>query len=131
VSYEYDNLTTGGSYARGKLTKITDPSGTTSYVYDSLGRVTTKTQVTTATANKTFTVGYSYSSGRQSGITYPSGRAITYAFDGKGQVTSITVDGSTTILNAATYFPFGAAKGWTWGNGQAMARGFDPRRPDR
>jgi RHS repeat-associated protein len=126
VTYEYDNTTTGGSYAKGKLTKITDPSGTTSYVYDALGRVTSKAQVTNATpANKTFTVGYSYSSGHQTGITYPSGRAIAYTFDAKGQIASVTVDGSTTILNSATYFPFGSPKSWTWGNGQAMARTFD------
>jgi YD repeat-containing protein len=95
VTYEYDNTTTGGSYAKGKLTKITDPSGTTSYVYDALGRVTSKAQVTNATpANKTFTVGYSYSSGHQTGITYPSGRAIAYTFDAKGQIASVTVDGT-------------------------------------
>ena len=75
-------------------------------------------------ANKAFTVGYSYSSGRQSGITYPSGRAVAYSFDAKGQVAGITVDGAT-ILSSATYFPFGAVKGWTWGNGQAFARTFD------
>jgi RHS repeat-associated protein len=126
VTYEYDNTTTGGSYAKGKLTKITDPSGTTSYVYDALGRVTSKAQVTNATpANKTFTVGYSYSSGRQTGITYPSGRAIAYTFDSKGQIASMTVDGSTTILSSAAYFPFGSPKSWTWGNGQAMTRTFD------
>jgi RHS repeat-associated protein len=126
VTYEYDNTTTGGAYAKGKLTKITDPSGTTGYVYDTLGRVTSKAQVTNATpANKTFTVGYSYSSGRQTGITYPSGRAIAYTFDSKGQIASVTVDGSTTILSSAAYFPFGSPKSWTWGNGQAMARTFD------
>lgn len=37
VTYEYDNVTTGGAYARGRLTKVTDPSGTTSYVYDARG----------------------------------------------------------------------------------------------
>jgi RHS repeat-associated protein len=126
VTYEYDNTTTGGAYARGHLTKVTDPSGNTTYVYDNLGRVTSKVQTTTATlSNKTFTVSYSYSSGRQTGITYPSGRAITYGFNSQGQVTSVTVDGSTTILSAAEYFPFGPAKTWTWGNGQVMERTFD------
>jgi RHS repeat-associated protein len=126
VSYEYDNLTTGGSYAKGKLTKVTDPSGNTIYVYDNLGRVTSKTQTVTASpSNKAFTIGYSYSSGRQTGITYPSGRAITYGFDVQGQVTSITVDGTTTILSGGEYFPFGAVKKWTWGNGQVMQRSYD------
>ena len=125
VTYEYDNTATGGAYAKGRLTKITDPSGNTTYGYDSLGRVTSKTQTTNATpANRAFTVGYGYSLGRQSGITYPSGRAVAYSFDAKGQVAGITVDG-TTILSSAAYFPFGAVKSWTWGNGQAFARTFD------
>src|SRR5476651_1584794 len=106
--------------------KVTDPSGNTTYVYDSLGRITSKTQTVTASpSNKTFTVSYSYSNGRQTGITYPSGRAITYAFDAKGQVSSITIDGSTTVLSSAEYFPFGAAKKWTWGNSQLYERTFD------
>lgn len=126
VTYEYDNTTTGGSYALGHLTKITDPSGNTTYVYDSLGRITSKAQTVTASpSNKTFTVGYSYSSGRQTGITYPSGRAITYTFDAKGSIASMTVDGTTTILSGATYFPFGGASGWTWGNGEPMQRAYD------
>jgi RHS repeat-associated protein len=126
VTYEYDNTTTGGAYAKGRLTKVTDPSGNTTYVYDSLGRVTSKVQTVTATpANETFTVGYSYSNGRQTGITYPSGRAIAYGFNGQGQVTSVTVDGSTTVLSAGEYFPFGAVKKWTWGNGQAYERTYD------
>ncbi len=126
VTYEYDNLTTGGAYAKGRLTKVSDPSGNTTYVYDSLGRVTSKVQATNATpTNKTFTVGYSYSSGRQTGITYPSGRAVTYGFNAAGQLTSITVDGATTILSGATYVPFGPVSGWTWGNGQAMTRSHD------
>ena len=126
VTYEYDNNTTGGSYAKGHLTKITDPSGNTAYAYDSLGRITSKTQTVTASpSNKSFTVGYSYSSGRQTGITYPSGRAITYTFDAKGSVASIAVDGTTTILSGATYFPFGPPSGWTWGNGEPMQRVYD------
>jgi RHS repeat-associated protein len=125
VAYEYDNLTTGGAYAKGHLTKVTDPSGNTSYVYDALGRITAKTQVVTASpSNKTFAVEYSFASGRQSGVTYPSGRAITYGFNSRGQVTSISVDG-TSVLSSGEYFPFGAARKWVWGNGQVMERVFD------
>jgi YD repeat-containing protein len=48
VTYEYDNIGTGGAYAKGRLTKVTDPSGNTAYGYDALGRVTSKTQTVTA-----------------------------------------------------------------------------------
>ena len=94
VSYEYDNTTTGGPYAKGRLTKITDPSGSTSYGYDALGRVTSKAEVVIANpANKTFTVVYSYSSRRQTAITYPSGRATTYGFDVQGNVAACSMGG--------------------------------------
>jgi YD repeat-containing protein len=104
VSYEYDNTTTGGPYAKGRLTKVTDPSGNTTYGYDALGRVTSKVQSVTANpASKTFTVGYSYAGGRQTGITYPSGHAVTYGFDLQGHVVSITVDGTTSVLASGEY----------------------------
>jgi RHS repeat-associated protein len=125
VTYEYDNTSTGGAYAKGRLTKVTDPSGNTTYVYDSLGRATSKAQSVAATpSNKAFTVGYSYSGGRQTGMTYPSGRVVTYGFNAAGQVISISVDG-TSVLASSEYFPFGPVKKWTWGNGQAMERTFD------
>ena len=44
VAFEYDNTTTGGTYAKGRLTRITDPSGATSYRYDAFGRVVQKKQ---------------------------------------------------------------------------------------
>jgi len=126
VSYEYDNTATGGPYAIGRLTKVTDPSGNTTYAYDALGRVTSKAQAVTANpASKTFTVGYGYASGRQTGITYPSGRAVTYSFDLRGQVVSITVDGTVSVLASGEYFPFGPVKKWVWGNGEPYQRTFD------
>lgn len=125
VTYEYDNATTGGPYAKGRLTKVTDPSGNTAYAYDALGRVTSKAQTVTANpANKAFTVGYTYASGRQTGITYPSGHAVSYTFDSQGHVTSIMIDG-TSVLASASYFPFGMVKGWTWGNGEPYSRSYD------
>ena len=125
VSYEYDDTTTGGPYALGRLTKVTDPSGHTTYAYDALGRVTSKVQTVTANPSDLgFTVAYSYADGRHTGITYPSGRSVSYGFDAGGRIASVSVDG-TAVLSAVTYVPFGAASGWTWGNGEAYSRTFD------
>ena len=56
---------------------MADPSGFTTYAYDALGRVTSKVQTVNATrANKAFTVGYGFASGRQASLTYPSGCAF-------------------------------------------------------
>ena len=75
VALEYDNTATGGAFARGRLTRITDPSGSTTYAYDAWGRVLRKTQTVGSDASaRSFAVGYQYAAGRMTGITYPSGR---------------------------------------------------------
>jgi YD repeat-containing protein len=40
-------------------------------------------------------------------------------------VSSVSLNGSTTILSGITYDPFGPITGWTWGNGTTASRGFD------
>ncbi len=55
----------------------------------------------------------------------PSGATIAFGYNANGQVTSLTLNGSTTILSAITYDPFGPITGWTWGNGTAANRAFD------
>ena len=123
---EYDNTTSGGMHARGRLTKFADPSGATSYLYDAFGRVTRKTQTVGADAMATtFVMSYQYASGRLTGLTFPSGRNLSYAFDPQGRVTGITVAGQI-VLSGATYFPFGPVQGWSWANGQVYQRTFDP-----
>ena len=125
VALEYDNTATGGAYAKGRLTKVTDPSGMTSYLYDAFGRVVRKTQTVGSDATaRSFTTSYQYVAGRLTGIILPSGRDLVYAFDAQGRVTGITVAGQA-VLSGATYFPFGSVQGWTWANGQVYRRTFD------
>ena len=125
IALEYDDTTTGGVFAKGRLTKVTDPSGTTTYQYDPWGRVLRKGQtVGVGGTAKTFAIGYQYAAGRMTGLTYPSGRNLSYAFDPQGRVTAISMGGQA-ILSGATYAPFGSVQGWTWANGQAYQRGYD------
>jgi len=125
VAFDYDNAAVGGSFAKGRLTKVSDASGSTSYVYDSFGRVLRKTQVVGfGSSARTFVVGYEYSAGRTVGLTYPSGQKLSYGFDSQGRVTSIALPGQA-VLAAATYAPFGPVQGWTWGNGQVYRRTYD------
>src|SRR5690606_10414354 len=42
-----------------------------------------------------------------------------------GKVTSLTLNGSTTILSNALYQPFGPTTGWTWGNSTLAVREYD------
>ncbi len=125
VVFEYDNSATGGAFAKGRLTKVFDPSGTTTYVYDAWGRVLRKTQTVGSDASaKAFTVSYQYAAGRMTGITYPSGRVLGYAFDAQGRISSVT-SGGQTVVRGVAYVPFGEVQGWTWAGGQSYRRAFD------
>lgn len=117
ISYSYDS----GTNQKGRLTQVTDASGSTSWSYDTHGRVLSRQQ----SMGVTKTAGYAYdSSGRLQTLTLPSGNAITYGYTG-GRVTSLTLNGSTTILSNVLYQPFGPTRGWTWGNSALAIREYD------
>jgi RHS repeat-associated protein len=94
-----------------------------------------KTQIAgSGTSAQTQTVQYVYSetgatTGKLTSLTYPSGSVVAYTYDSAGRVASITLTpqggSATTIVSSITYNPFGAPKGWTWGNSGAYARTFD------
>ena len=116
-TYTYDTGTNGV----GRLRSAADSSHSTSWTYDPQGRVIGKGQ-TIGTATKS--VGYGYTNGNMTTLTTPSGQTVTYGYNGNHQVVSVAVNG-TPILSNATYEPFGAVKGWTWGNGTAFSRSYD------
>jgi RHS repeat-associated protein len=114
IAYTYDTGTDG----IGHLVKMTDPAGTTSFTYDQLGQMLTKSQLT---GTVTLTVIYAYDAfGRMSILKYPSGKTITYSYDSSGRVAALS-SGAGSIA----YFPFGPAKSWTEPNGVTYARAFD------
>jgi RHS repeat-associated protein len=114
ITYTYDTGTNG----IGHLAKIVDPAGTTSFTYNQLGQVLTKTQVEGAV---TLIVTYAYDAfGRLSTLKYPSGKTITYSYDSSGRVSALS-----TGVGGIAYFPFGPAKNWTEPNGLTYARTAD------
>jgi len=117
IELNYDQGTNGV----GHLTSIEDGSGSTAWTYDPQGRVLTRTQTTDAV---TLEIGYGYDAvGHLSTFTTPSGQVIGYSYT-SGRVTGLTVNGQT-LLEGVTYEPFGPATGWEWGNGAATARQYD------
>ena len=73
INYTYDE----GDNAKGKLTSITDPSGSTHFEYDKDGNIIKKTKTIN---NQTFIQEYSYNDkGKLISQTYPSGKEITYS----------------------------------------------------
>ncbi|MDR4650775.1 MAG: DUF6531 domain-containing protein [Nitrosomonas sp.] len=123
VIWTYDT----GSNGIGRLAAMTDESGKTTYQYDALGRLLSKTQtvVTYQRESFTHTVSYQYdSSGRLSQTTYPSGTKISKVYGADGRPVELRIN-DDVLLHDITYHPFGAPKSWTWGNGRVHHRSFD------
>jgi RHS repeat-associated protein len=117
IGYTYDS----GTNQKGRLTQLTDASGSTSWSYDTQGRVLSRQQ----SMGVTKSLGYAYdSAGRLQTLTLPSGNTISYGYT-DGKLTSLTLNGSTTILSDVLYQPFGPTRGWTWGNSTLAIREYD------
>jgi len=127
-SYAYDQGTNGV----GRLSSITETDAANQqtslvqYTYTSQGRVNSETRTV---GGVQYVLGYAYDvAGRLSGLTYPSGRTLTYSFDSLGRVSGIntTFSGQTQpVVSDVAYFPFGGAKSYTLGNGQVYTRSYD------
>ncbi|MRV75348.1 type IV secretion protein Rhs [Duganella sp. FT92W] len=130
TQFEYDV----GANAIGRLTRMSDSSGQSSYGYSQTGRLLVFTQRTMAGA-ATFerSVGYAYDGNdRLQSLTYPSGNRLSYEYDAAGRVVRVTLNpgnGSggtdtgtvTVLLDKIGYAPFGAARSWEWGNSSEQA----------
>jgi len=133
VTYAYDQ-TAAGCYNIGRLTSITDSSGSTVYCYDQRGNVLRKTQNTKIYSNNNGTVGstiyslvtsYTYTLADQlSSITYPSNDVITFDRDAAGRVKTVKW-GSTNIINSISYYPFGPLSTITFANGRSLTKTYD------
>lgn len=100
------------------------------YAYDPHGRVVTETRTV---AGVGYVTAYQYDgAGRLSGMTYPSGRTVAYAFDALGRISQVSTTGSAAaggqtqvLASNVGYQPFGGVNGFLLGNGQSYTRGFD------
>lgn len=119
VEYFYDEVT-GNPYAKGRLTRVTDPTGSTRFVYDHRGNVTEETRTI---AGQTYTTKYAYNlADKLIKITYPGGRIVNYKRnDALGRISSVTTqdDQSATEKTLASlfdYLPFGPVTRFQYGN---------------
>jgi RHS repeat-associated protein len=125
IGFSYDV----GTFGKGRMTGMTDASGTTAWVYDAKGNVLSETRVI---AGRTYTVTYAYNAvGQRISITYPSGKIVLYGYDSQGRVNSVKLKRSAAaaeevIASGVTYQPFGEEiTGLTFGNGLALSQTFD------
>jgi RHS repeat-associated protein len=120
ISLFYDSGTNG----KGRLTGAADDNHSMSWSYDSLGRVTNKSQTINAPPGPspiTYSVGYAYTNGNLTSISIPGFGPVVYSYNSNHQVTGVTLNGATVISNVL-YEPFGPVRGWTWGNGTTEVR---------
>ena len=116
------NVTNVTYDADGARTAFTDGTGTSTFVYDSLRRMT---QSTTGASQ---TVGYGYDlKGQLTTLTYPGSLVVTRGYDDAGRLTSVK-----DWLNNTTTFSYdanGNLTGQAYPNGTAATTGYD--RADR
>lgn len=128
TEYGYD----AGTFGLGRLTSVTEKNsaGDTVYVRTISYRQDGKPSSETVIAGlATLTTSYSYdSTGRLQTLTYPSGRTVTLGYDANGQIKSVVTkapaEAEQTVASNATYFPFGGLAGFTAGNGLGYQRSF-------
>jgi RHS repeat-associated protein len=127
VAFTYD-ATAGGNKGVGRLTSLTDQSGSDALVYDAQGRATTDARVIGANS---YATAYSYdASGNILTETYPSGRIVTYSRDTLGRVSGVTTKQNAgaspvTVTSSVTYEPFGPLAAMSFGNGLTATLSYD------
>ena len=111
ASFGYD----AGTNGIGRRTSMTDGSGSTSWTYESMGRVLTEQQ-TIGTLNKSTTNAY-WLDGSVKQTTYPSGSVLYTAPGGDGRPLSLTdTANSINYAKSLVYAPTGQLSGGIFGN---------------
>lgn len=124
VTFTYD--------APGNRTQMTDGTGTHTYAYDQLSRLTSETKSFTGLTGN-FTLSYSYQlSGKLKSVTDPFSAVVNYVDDKAGRTTGITGSGFldvTTYASNIKYRAFGGIKEMTYGSADSshLSYQFDNR----
>jgi len=118
VVYTYDSTADGG-YGKGRLTGMTDASGTTEYKYDYRGRLIEERRTV---AGITYVTGYSYDSAdRLISVIYPDGEVVTQTYDGRGLPDTVNGSAVGSLVSATDYNQLGQIKQIDLGNGTSTA----------
>jgi RHS repeat-associated protein len=127
ITYSYDS-TASGNKGAGRLTGVTEESGSSAFKYDGQGRLVQDAKVI---QGKSYVVEYAYDkNGRVTGLTLPSGRTVTVTRASDGLATDIStkataLSSSETLASGVAYRPFGPLEGLTYGNGLALTKTYD------
>jgi YD repeat-containing protein len=126
VTYRYDEPAAG--FGVGRLTSVSDTSGSTAYVYDARGNVAQETHVVGA---QSYITSYAYDlANHVVQVTYPSGRLVNYTRDAMGRISDVATQANSlatpvTVASGASYAPFGPLTALTYGNGLSLSVTYD------
>lgn len=129
--YDLADTTTGcaASFPKGRLSRIIDASGTTTYCYDRRGNVVRKRWAAIGGATQQIDYGYDRADLLKT-LTYPGGAIITYLRGNDGRISGVQWQASagaavTTLVSATSYAAFGPLTNLTFGNGRQLAKRYD------
>lgn len=114
-SFTYDE----GTYGKGRLTRLNDATGQTTYTYSAAGELIQQVGTVFGSA---FTTGWSYDvAGRLTSISYPTGLNLSLGYDAYGRLSGVYSNlGGTwsTIADTFLYEPATDRRyAWRFGNG--------------
>ncbi|MBI3319284.1 MAG: hypothetical protein HYZ89_01680, partial [Candidatus Omnitrophica bacterium] len=128
VTYTYDNPLK--SFSTGKLTEITDGSGSSAFEYDTLGRLIKESKTidgTTSTIQRTYDL-----LGRLLTLTYPDTEVASYTYNPQGGIETIDffsplTQSLTHLLTDVQYNAAGQLTKITYGNGTVSDYTYNPQ----
>src|SRR5713101_5979878 len=126
VVYRYDESAAG--FGIGRLTSVSDSSGSTAYVYDARGNVVQETLVIGA---QSYVTSYAYDlADHVVQTTYPSGRIVSYTRDAMGRIAGVATQANSSavpvaVASSASYAPFGPLTSLSYGNGLNLSATYD------
>jgi RHS repeat-associated protein len=115
-TFTYDE----GTYGKGRLTRLNDATGQTSYSFAADGQIA---QQSSTVYGRLYNTTWSYdASGRLSYMVYPNGMTLSYTYDTFGRLAAVnsSLGGAWPVLaNAFLYQPAtDAVMAWRFGNAQ-------------
>lgn len=120
VAWVYDT----GTFGRGRVASMTDPTGETTFTYDRRGMLARESR-TVGTASYVSSFQYD-ADGNRTKTTYPSGKVASFVYDHAGRPVSASVD-TTPIVTSAKYLPYGPMTEVVYGNGTVRNITYDAR----
>ena len=127
VAYSYDDATPG-RHGIGRLTAVSDHTGSRALDYDARGNLTVDERTIGGVVYQT---AYEWDAAdRLTRMVYPSGRIVDYQRDALGRIATVTTQADefspvVTLAANIAWQPFGPLAGFDAGNGQATDLSYD------